>query len=187
MPIPLGILAVAGAGGAAGAFDLLETQVLGTAVASVSFSGLGSYSAYKHLQIRAVVRSDRATPFTAVDVFARLNSDTGSNYRAHRLSGSGSSVSSFVYGSTTGMGVVNIPTSTNTANIFSPFVVDLLDFSNVNKNTTIRALGGNTGSSTNIGLNGGLWVNTAAVTSILFFPDSSNFVAGSRFSLYGVK
>ena len=179
---------MAGAGGAAvSAFDLLETTILGTATATVTFSSLGSYSDYKHLQIRAVVRSDRATPFTAVDVFARLNSDTGNNYRAHRLSGDGSSVSSFAYAAVNSMGMVNIPTSTNTANIFSPVVIDILDFSSSNKNTTLRALGGNTGSSTNIGLNSGLWVNTAAVTSISLFADSSNFVAGSRFSLYGVK
>ena len=47
MPFGLGFFATAGAG-AAGSFDLLETQVLGSAQASVTFSSLGTYSNYKH-------------------------------------------------------------------------------------------------------------------------------------------
>jgi hypothetical protein len=33
------------------AFDLLETTTLTTSASSVTFSGLGAYSDYKHLQI----------------------------------------------------------------------------------------------------------------------------------------
>jgi len=39
----------------------------------------------------------------------------------------------------------------------------------------------------NIALKSGLWVNTAAVTSISFANSSGDMVAGTRFSLYGIK
>ena len=94
MPIPLGILAVAGAGaaGGGGAFDLLETTVLGSDTASVTFSNLNTYSAYKHLQIRLVARSTNASASRSVRI--QFNGDTASNYAYHYLLGDGSSVSS---------------------------------------------------------------------------------------------
>jgi hypothetical protein len=188
MPIPLGILAVAGAGAAGGAssYDLLETTVLSSSASSVTFSSLGSYSAYKHLQIRTANRTDRSG-FASDDIALQMNADTGANYRNHGLYGDGSSVASFDaaaseirIGLTSGV--------TETANIFGAFVIDILDFASSSKNTTIRALSGKEGSGDYIALTSGLWINTAAVTSILIKPrNATNFIAGSRFSLYGVK
>ena len=40
-----------------GAYDLLETTTLTSSASSVTFSGLGSYTDYKHLQIRMVIDS----------------------------------------------------------------------------------------------------------------------------------
>ena len=190
MPIPLGILAVAGAGAAGGAssFDLLETTVLSSAASSVTFSSLGSYSDYKHLQLRISTRTDRSGNLSAPTM--RLNSDTGSNYAYHLLRGSGSSVLSEGYSSQSS---INIPSNSSdymTANVFSAAVIDILDFSSSSKKTTIRVLGGNPDSNYwNIALQSGLWNNTAAVTSIILEPGfgASNWKASSRFSLYGVK
>jgi hypothetical protein len=52
----LGVLQAQAAGQvAAGSFDLLETQVLTSSAASVTFSSLSTYAAdYQHLQIRIV-------------------------------------------------------------------------------------------------------------------------------------
>jgi hypothetical protein len=189
MPIPLGILAVAGAGGAAAsAYDLLETTLISTNTASVTFSSLGAYSDYKHLQIRTTARTTRALQADGMTI--RLNSDSGSNYRAHRLQGNGTAVESSDSGSVTFIrDLPQIAGDTATANIFGAMVIDILDFSNANKNTTTRALGGSHTVTFNaISLSSGLWNNTNAVTSITIAPlTGPNFVAGSRFSLYGVK
>jgi hypothetical protein len=61
-----------------------------------------------------------------------------------------------------------------------------LDFSNTSKNKTIRALTGGIDTETDINLTSGAWYSTAAVTSITFAL-ATNYNAGSRFSLYGVK
>jgi hypothetical protein len=190
MPIPLGVLAVAGAGaaGGGGSYDLLETTVLGTAATSVSFTGLGSYSAYKHLQIRAVIRGNSGGNSSA-GFHIRLNSDTGNNYAWHRLLGNGSGVFSDGFASQSDSQMFYGAASGVTANIFGAGIIDILDFNNTSKNTTIRALGGvYTGSDNNVTLNSGLWNNTAAVTTInLRFPDLTGIAANSRFSLYGIK
>ena len=66
MPIPLGILAVAGAGAGGGnSFDLLETTVLSSAASTVSFTGLSGYTQYKHLQFRYVARTGTTTSTTS--------------------------------------------------------------------------------------------------------------------------
>jgi hypothetical protein len=186
MPIPLGILAVAGAGaaGGGGSFDLLETTTLGTAAATVTFSGLGSYSAYKHLQLRVVARANNAD--TSSNGFLRVNGDTTSaNYRHHALYGDGASVGSF---SGTGPYIGEFVGNNATANIFTPKVIDVLDFSSSSKNTTFRTFWGNVEASTyRSGLYSHLWVNTNAVTSLEFYLGSGSFLAGSRFSIYGIK
>jgi hypothetical protein len=187
MPIPLGIIAVAGAGaaGAAGAYDLLETTVLGSNTASVTFSSLGSYSDYKHLQIRATIRTARS--INGDFHYIRFNSDTGSNYAYHELVGQGSSVASSASTSQTYIQYSRAPGTTNTANVFSSAVIDILDFNNSSKNTTIRSLSGYEAATDAISLFSGVWLSTAAVTSITLLQPSFNTLAGSRFSLYGIK
>ena len=184
MPIPLGVLAVAGAGaaGAAGAYDLLETTLISTNTASVTFSGLGSYSDYKHLQIRLLARASNDNS----NVLMRFNADTGSNYALHGLYGSSSSVLSFASTSQTYIVAGESSLNSHAANSFSPAVTDILDFSSTSKNKTVRTFSGNQ-IETFIALRSGLWMSLNAVTSISLFLNSGSFVAGSRFSLYGIK
>lgn len=188
-PIPLGIFAVSGAGPAPviNDFDLLETTLISSNTASVTFSSLDSYASagYKHFQIRGTVRGDDGNT-----LWMRLNGDTGANYSRHQLTATGSTVSSS-FSSTTRMNVCfAMANSGNNTNVFSAFVADILDFSSSNKNTTVRSLGGNTqqtGFNTALGLFSGVWRNTSAITSITLLPDTGNLVSGTRFSLYGVK
>jgi hypothetical protein len=186
----LGILNAQAAGGGAGAFDLLETTTLSTASSSVTFSGLGAYSDYKHLQIRVVAR--RASSGSGGDSMnIRVNGDTGSNYAYHRLYGFNGSVASNSGSSVSLIETYKVlPGNSEAAGIFGSVIIDALDFSNNSKKTTLRTLGGFTASSDSaesaVALTSGLWNNTNAVTSIETYY-SSDFLAGSRFSLYGVK
>lgn len=188
MPIPLGILAAAGAGaaGGGGAFDLLETTVLGSSASSVTFSSLSSYSAYKHLQIRYSARSDRPAGFDSLVV--TLNGDTGANYSYHFLEGNASSV---VSGASTGNNFMILGYAggnNTTANVYGAGTLDIFDFNNSSKKPTLRSLTGIAASITRIAFFSGLRNATAAaVTSINLSHFGSNFVSGSRFSLYGIK
>jgi hypothetical protein len=185
MLIPFGTLAASG--GVEGTYELIQTQVLGSAASSVTFASLGTYSTtYKHLQVRFVARSSDANP--GVGVYSRLNADAGSNYRAHYLLGNGSAVLSGVLAiGTTGLSGI-ITAAGATANNFGIGVIDLIDPYSTTKNKTIRTLTGITDAAQNrIDMHSALWVNTASLTSWQLFPELGNFVTGSRFSLYGIR
>ena len=174
-----GVLASSG-GGAAGAYELISTTVLSTTTATVTFSSIPSI--YKHLQIRYLGRSNVGSTTDYVQI--RMNSDSGSNYASHYLLGSGSSVSS---GAVTAQNLIYvggfITGSTSAANSFGAGIIDLWDYTGT-KNKTIRSLSGHTDSR--ISLSSGVWLSTAALSSITLLGASGSFVAGSRFSLYGV-
>jgi hypothetical protein len=185
MLIPLGFLAGSG-GGVDTDFELIETTIVsGSSTSSVVFSGLGSYSSiYKHLQLRAVVRSASAG---ADNIFMRLNADTGNNYKAHQLFGNGSSVSSATAGETNTFYTGLTNTGGEVANAFAPTIIDFLDVY-ATKNKTVRTLTGTMGSELNgVTLRSGLYLNTASLTSITCNAQSGVYAAGSRFSLYGIK
>lgn len=175
----LGIFSAAGAGGvAAGDYDLLETQILGSTQASVVFSSLGAYSpTYKHLQLR-VVYADSSNASTL-----RLNGDTGSNYSMHQLFGDGGSVGS---GGATSQTSIFLPLTTNLSNQFGAYITDILDFGSTTKNTTIKSLGGYSSTGPYIMIRSGAYLSTSAITSITI-TGAGGLLAGSRFSLYGIK
>ena len=185
----LGILnSQAAGGGAAPAFDLLETTTLTSSASSVTFSGLGAYSDYKHLQIRSITQQTGTAGNAPYAI--RFNGDTGTNYAYHDINGDGANPYSdsssgddlirFTYGSQ----------SQEVADAFAPQIWDLLDFSSSSKNKTTRGLAGRefaNANNTRITFGSGLWRNTDPVTSINIFPQESNWAAKSRFSLYGSK
>ena len=184
----LGILNSQAAGGGGAAFDLLETVTLSSSAATVSFTGLDSYSGYKHLQIRGVFRTDRGG--SADQLWLNVNNDYGANYAWHRLGGSGSNAVSASASNTNYMTNYYIAADGAVAGNFGAFVFDFLDHNSTNKNTTIRSFGGFVDPGNQyVTLNSGLHLNTSALTSVSFDSGntSSNMVAGTRISLFGVK
>lgn len=183
MPFSLGFWAAAGGGASAAGMELISTTLLSGSQSSITFSSIPS--TYKHLQIRMTTRADSGG--TSSVFYVRLNSDTGSNYSRHWLRGDGSTVSANAGSGETQAWLGYTTSSGDAANIFSPHVMDILDYASTNKNKTIRHLSGAIGSFLQVGLWSAGWYNTAAVTSVTIFPTSNNFVSGSRFSLYGIK
>jgi hypothetical protein len=183
----LGIFSAAGAGGgvALSDYELIQTAlVTGSSTSFVDFSSLNTYaSTYKHLQIRLAARSSHSVAEQVVNL--RFNSDSGSNYSIHYLAGNGSAVISSGNASQTNFFVALIPGSSATANAFGASVVDLLDCFSTTKNKTSRALLGTNPNP--VVIYSGAWYNTTSVTNIRLSVADGNFVAGSRFSLYGIK
>jgi hypothetical protein len=188
MPIPLGILAVAGSGaaGATDAFDWLETQSITSTTATVTFSNLNNYSAYQHLQIRVTSRGSGTTGTTYGAIKVRFNSDTASNYWYHNLRGDGSGVSAEGT-SDNGMALERAQAAGgSTADVYGFLIFDVLNFNSTSRKKTLRSMHGTITSSLNVYQTSGFWNNTNAVTSITLVPTYS-FRAGSRISIYGLK
>lgn len=186
MPI-LGIIASSyrSAAGPVGAYDSLATVTLSATTASVTFAGIPS--GYKHLEIRALMRTDRVNNGDAV--YVRFNGDSGSNYSGHRLEGDGSSAAAYAGANETSITLNRITAASDSSNIFGASVISVLDYASTVKNKTLRALVGfDANGSGVIGLDSGTWYNTSAITSLSILPlNASGFVQYSSFALYGVK
>lgn len=187
MPIPLGILAAAGfrPPSAASDFELLESAILTSNQQVITFSGLAAYaSTYRHLQLRVAARDTRGLA-SQNTTRLQFNGDTSANYySSHTLEGNRSSVVSTAGSQITYIEAFLQTSSSATANLFTGAVVDILDPFATNKNTTLRSFHSGV---TGVFLRSGLWMNTSALTSISLIAFASNYVAGSRFSLYGIR
>lgn len=178
MPI-LGILA-SSTRVAAGDFESIATVTVGSGgAADVEFTSISA--TYTHLQIRAIAPGSNDS-----DIWMRFNSDTGSNYAAHRIYGDGSSVSAGA--NTTSTKIDTAARTSGSSSIPAPAVIDILDYANTNKYKTSRSLFGwdNNGSGY-IMFSSGLWMSTSAITSIKLFPQVGSFQQYSHFALYGIK
>ena len=167
-------------------FELIQTIFINTSVTSVAFnlSSLASMG-YKHLQIRAIVRDDRGG-FAGSNCYLRIN-NAAALYSHHSLYGTGSSTGGGASSSTSQIYLSDIAGGGATANAFSSFIVDVLDFSSGVKNKTVRTFGGTNAGYNWVALSSGQWLSTNPATSITIFDSLGNFVTGSRFSLYGVR
>jgi hypothetical protein len=162
--------------------SIASTTVGSGGVANVTFSSIPS--TYKHLQLRYIIRNEAASD----TVLLNFNNDsTNANYAKHQLRGSGSAASAVGQASI----VPELPTAPYlgiTANVYNATVVDILDYANTNKNTTLRSLGGYDANGSGwIWLTSGLWMNTAAVSTIKIYAESGDINEYSSFALYGIK
>jgi len=169
-----------------GTFESIATATVDSSgVSSITFSNIPQN--YAHLQIRGIGRVDRAG-YAQNGCRIRLNGDSNSNYAFHQLYGNGSSIGSEGYASQTEMNLGELPSVLAASGIFGAVIVDILDYSNTSKNTTIREIGANDRNGAGqIGYNSGLWLNTAAVTSITLLETASNWVQYTNFALYGIR
>lgn len=170
-------------------YPIATTTVGSGGVSSITFSSIPS--TFTHLQVRLFVQSGRGT-YNIDDFFMRVNGDSGNNYTRHFLMGnpvsgavSGNSVSANGY-AITDMG-------TSTGGTYGTSIVDILDYTNTNKNKTFRSLNGNdtngslSGFQGSVALESGLWINTAAINSITIVPASGTSITQySTVSVYGI-
>jgi hypothetical protein len=169
-----------GAAPAVGDYESIQTVTLTSSQSNITFSSIAAD--WKHLQIRGIgFASSNGLTFRL-----RFNSDTGSNYATHYLVGDGASVSAGAITSTTSIIAGTAPESTTIAGVL---VCDVLDYANANKYKTSRSLAGAdmNGSGGYATLYSGVWLNTAAITSVTLTLLANSFTSGTTFALYGVK
>lgn len=142
---------------------------------------------FTHLQARISGRDASSTSVNSA--FIVFNGSFETHPSHHYLSGDGSSASS---GSSTTvlMPLPVLPGANASAGIVGSIIVDILDYSNTNKNKAIRAIGGSDlNGSGNVALYSGFRINTEAITSLTFggaYSSPYQFAAGTRVDLYGI-
>ena len=143
----------------------------------------------KHLDAIIYGRSDAVD--TNEPVLWNFNNDFGAgNYELITSSFSGTGVNSFNGGPDSKLTMGNIPAANAPASYFSHFHANIANYaastafkSAVGTGVLIRAT---TSANCFAFFQGGLWLNAAAITRITLAPTVGNFVAGSRFTLYGL-
>jgi hypothetical protein len=164
-------------------YESIQTHDVGAGGASsITFTAISG--TYKHLQIRIIARGNGSASNLAVT----FNGDSNnSNYWSrHQVFGDGSTAAA--NNNQTLTGIVCGSVSPSTTSLVAPNVMDLLDYSNASKYKTLRNLGGyDANGSGAIVFGSGLWLNTAAITSVTIAPFSGTFTQYSSFALYGIK
>jgi len=160
--------------------EAIETVYLEADTASVTFSSVPA--TYEHLQIRGTLRG--ASNGTLA---IQLNSDTGSNYSRHQMYGAGSSASVNKNAGIAFMNIAYVSWASENNPIYSTHTIDLLDYANTNKNTSVCSSWGF--ANDQVSFNSQLWDDTSAVSTIKLYEAGAgaNFVRGSEFTLYGIK
>jgi hypothetical protein len=187
-----------GALAAGGSFESIATTIVGAGGSStITFSSIPAD--YTHLQLRAHIRNTASSGPRANGL--QINGVTSNSYRWHYLLGNGATVSAssgtqvdtpyaFYFGES--------PSTNNLSNNFSPMIIDILDYTNTNKNKTLRCLTGfnangyaptgNTNNETGkVFFASGFLNSTNAITSLTFTPQGGNYAQYTKFALYGIK
>ena len=164
-------------------YKLIQTQTLGSSVATVTFSAIPQ--TYTDLLLLVSGRSDRAS--VVDDVKITINGVT-TNMTQRSIAANGASVTSAsdtaIYGS------MNGNNATSTAFGLAEFYFVNYTSSTNAKSVSIEGISETNGTTAYIYLNAALWnpgtqaaITTLACTSY----NAANFLTNSVFSLYGIK
>lgn len=152
-------------------YEPIASQTLGSNAATVTFSSIPN--TYTDL-----VLIISGTGSAQVDLRYKLNSDTASNYSRTYIVGTGTTVTKGRDSSLTYLPLSYLDTSLTTC------IVNFLNYSNTVYYKTILSRA-SSGGGTNAMV--GLWRSIAAISTIEMTTSSGTVVAGTTFTLYGIK
>jgi hypothetical protein len=156
-------------------YEPIQTTTLGSNQATVTFSTIPQTYTDLILIIAGTITSG------GLDMFVKINSDTGSNYSYTQLYGTGSTAASSRASSQSIASVGAISITQSNA---------ILHFMNYSNSTTYKTILSRANrSDAVVALYCNLWRSTASISSIEISSGNpaGTFVSGSTFTLYGVK
>jgi hypothetical protein len=159
----------------------IQSVVLTTDTNTVSFIGIDQN--YTDLEI---VVNARGSHTDNANFYYRVNGDTASNYSVRRLQGNGSSAVSNGSSSQSVGYIGYVDGSNSTAGIFGMTKIIINNYTSTTTKNLISK-GATAGTNGYAALFISLYRGTSPITSISLTPDAGNWVAGSTFSLYGIK
>lgn len=168
-------------------FESIATYTVGsTAQTTITFSSIPQ--TYKHLQIRAIVKTDTGTTGFD-DMWMTFNGRSDGVYSDHRILGNGSAVSAYGVAGETKIFFNSVAPRPSYSNTFGLAIIDVLDYQNVNKYKTVRSLNGcDTNGTGDVILQSGSFQLADAISSVSFALESAHkFVQYSQIALYGIK
>lgn len=179
-----------GGGGSSGAMTLITDQVLGAPAATVVFTAIPA--TFKYLRL---YYNGRCTDAGASDaLYMQANGDSGgSHYVTNLIIGSDATLTGTASGDPKAS-LATIACAGSLANSTGSGTIDFVDYANstflkqaVDTSTAVTGASVTAGATNNI-ITSWLWANTGPITSLtLGVFGGTNFVTGSRFTLYGIN
>jgi hypothetical protein len=117
------------------------------------------------------------------DLRLRFNSDTGTNYSATLLRGSGSAIVNAR--DTNGTYLAWLGYVSSAAGDSSTTIFQVMNYANTFVNKTVISRGNLASGFVNATV--GMWRSTSAVNSITLIAGGANITTGSTFTIYGIK
>ena len=156
-------------------YEPIATQTLGSTAASITFSSIPS--TYTDLKIILV-----GTASSALLTNLKFNNDTGSNYSRTQLDGDGATASSTVNSNN---GFISMGLVDSTTPAFQN--IDIFSYNNSKYKTVLGVFSNDYNGSGNTRRIVGLWLNTAAITTVTLSLGSGTYSVGTTATLYGIK
>lgn len=160
---------------------LIQEQLLTANAATVTFSGIPA--TYKDLKLLIECRSTEAADH---EFYLRFNNDSGFSYSYYTENRFGTSSGGGAGGTVTLMRCGSMGTSAMPANVYSPNVIDIYEYSDATRHTLVDGRGFYISGQFE-DRNHGNYKVAAAVNRIdLFSNGTMSFATGSRFRLFGL-
>lgn len=159
----------------------LATITLTSTDSEIIFSSIPA--TYRDLVVVCNTRSTRAANNDFL--LYQINGDTGSNYAWVLMFGPGSGSGGSLTNTLT-VGVTDAqPAANRPAGEFGAARIQLMDYSQTNKQKTILTRTDSASDVTSAGAT--RWANTNAINQIRLFMEFGSIASGSTFSLYGIN
>lgn len=163
---------------------LISTTTLGTATANIEFTSIPQ--TFTDLMISVSARTTGGSA-GGYQTYVRFNGST-SNYSWRNLLGTGSTRTSQNSASDVlGLKIFMSNSNGDTAATFGNSFIYIPNYSSSNsKCVTAESISENNGTDATQTIATGLWNDSAAITTIRLFPDSTSFATDTMASLYGI-
>tara|TARA_R110000824_G_scaffold194671_1_gene377331 strand:+ start:922 stop:1455 length:534 start_codon:yes stop_codon:yes gene_type:complete len=172
--------------------EAIASAYLEATATSVVFTGIPQ--TYEHLQLRVSARDDGAgSDYSEVTLrFGPVGGsiDTGNNYYSTELRGLASAVGGEASGATHRLRMTFISAPNDSAAQFGGGIIDIIDYRNTSKNTSLLWYGGNAFAPTYpwVAMGSGMWNAMGAVDQISVAGYAhGSLLRGSEFTLYGIQ
>ena len=167
------------------AMQLIETIEVGSGgAASIEFTSIPQDGVDLVLVLSA--RSDQAT--TATSATVNFNSDTGGNYTFIRLTGDGSSATSYTAAATAIYFTYSVTGSTATSNTFGNSSLYISNYTSSSaKSISQDGVNENNSTASRQTITAQSWSGTSAISTITLATFNNNFVQYSTASLYKIS
>lgn len=169
-------------------FESIASVTVTSSGSQVSFSSIPA--TYRHLHIRYRAR-DNGTGGASTELQLYFQNTSGQPYSCRYVNGKGNSLIAGSFSALSTMILFDcIPNQDRTNSPWGVGFIDILDYAVAGKTRVARHMGGHhnnqTGTGSRLTMASGFRNNTAAI-NLIGLQTASGFLAGSVFSLYGIK